>query len=255
MGKKVRNDPKRDSMLREREDILKQVDEIDSILEGKQTIDESSLKERLFTKYSFSKCVNWLEPFIQQSLFPMQGRLENLSSSLEIEFPWPINTHILEKEDQTKLFDRFKAYTIIKLFIDSSLILFALGKNGPAIIELYSVLERQSIEKIVKLVLLSEKAEVGRRIIERLTLGDLVLILLDCGILDRDDIKYSEKLIKLRNGLAHRNPQKISNVVLSGEEIRDADIEAVIAEVDYIPYAIGSIHILIKILDWEYQIK
>jgi len=135
--------------------------------------------------------------------------------------------------------------------LDSSLILYALGRNGAAIVELHSVLERQAIEKLAKLILLPEKIDIGRRTLDRLTLKDLASMLQDCGILNKDDIKFVEKISKLRNGLAHRNPTGISNAMLSGQALLEVEIDSVLSELDYISYTIAAIRFLIKVLDWE----
>ncbi len=130
-------------------------------------------------------------------------------------------------------------------------ILYALGRNGSAIIELHSILEREAIEKLARVIIVPEHIDIGRKSLERLTLQDLAFMLHDYGTLNRDDVKFAEKLSKLRNSVAHRNLKGVSNAVLSGQEIRDTELNAILAEVDYISYAIRAIRFLAKILDWD----
>lgn len=254
MTTKERKDPKKESLLREREDILHDVEAIDAALGDEGATDIKSLIGQLLGRFSFTECINWLQPFVQGGLSDMPARLGKLVAALEEDFPGA-DIEKLAPEDASKLADklaeRFRAYIVIKLFIDNSLILYAVGRNGAAIVELNSTVERQAIERLLELIVLPERIDVARRVFERLTLQDLTPMLLECGIIEKDDLKFAERLGRLRNGLAHRNPRIISNAILSGQQIREQEIETVVSDLDYVPYAIGAIRFLIKTVKWD----
>jgi hypothetical protein len=96
-----------------------------------------------------------------------------------------------------------------------------------------------------------EKIKTGLKLIERLTLPDISLMLRDCDLLDNEDVKFAQKLNKIRNGLAHRNTKVISNAVYSGRELSDVAIDFVMEEVNFIPFAVGAVKLLVKLMDWD----
>jgi len=254
MGKKPRKNLKKKLLLDERDVILNDVATIDAILNGEIDINDiEGFTEKVFTKISFVEAVEWLKPFIEESLSGIQSKLDSLTNALEKEFPNPKTIQEFQSDqklNELQIFNQTKAVIIVKLHLDSSLVLYALGKHGAAIIELHGVLERQAIEKLSRIILSPEKVVIGRKILERLTLKDLAPLLQECNILDKEDIKFVEKLSKLRNGLAHKNPKVISNAILSGKSLSDVEIDSVLSELDYISYTLKAIRFLIKIMDW-----
>lgn len=164
-----------------------------------------------------------------------RDKLDKFVDAFEDEFPW------------NKQYDRGGADAIIWSLMDSPLILFALDMNGSAIIELHGLLEVFSARKIVNLIPDTIRETIESRVIKRCTLGDLALILCDLKIWNKEDLKFVEKLKKLRNGVAHKNPKLISNAVRSGKEISILDIDPTMANVDCIPLIIKTIRLLWKI--------
>lgn len=72
------------------------------------------------------------------------------------------------------------------------------------------------------------------------------MILQNLGIFDEEDIKFAEKLTALRNGLAHKNPRRISNMLLSGKKISVLDIDSVMSKHDCVTLIIKTIHLMVK---------
>ena len=99
--------------------------------------------------------------------------------------------------------------------------------------------------KTVKHLVVPSKSSLTFRVLERRTLSDLAL-LCDLGVFDKKDVKFAKKLNTLRNGLAHKNPRVISNLLYSGKEISVLDIDSVITKVDCTPLIIRTICLLVK---------
>jgi hypothetical protein len=249
---KERKNLKREFALKEHKHLLKEVENLDAMLEGKLgPKDVAALLDRLSTGRAFSESVSWLKPLIEDGLSDIQVRLDNLVNALEQEFPTLYSVENQSDEEIEKFMRRTKAATIVKHHIDSALILYALGRNGAALIDLHAAVERQSIEILAEQIFLPEKREIGLRLLERKTLKEFSGMLRDCNLINDEDVKYVEKLNKLRNGLAHRNTKVTSNIVFSGRELLEVDIDSVMSDVDYIPYMIGAINFLIKITEWN----
>jgi hypothetical protein len=249
---KERKNLKRELALKEHEHLLKEVEKLDAMLEGKLSPkDVSALLDRLNTGRAFSESVSWLKPLIEDSLSDIQVRLDNLVNALEQEFPTSYSVENQSEEEIEKFMRRTKAATIVKHYVDSALILYALGRNGAALIDLHAAIERQSIETLAEQIFLPEKRGIGLTLLERKTLKEFSGMLQDCNLINDEDVKYAEKLNKLRNGLAHRNTKVTSNSVFSGRELLEVDIDSVMSDVDYIPYMIGAINFLIKIMEWN----
>lgn len=249
MTTKQRKDPKRDLLLGERGALLGDIDRIDALLANNTFAgDAGQLKEYVFSKYSFRATVDWLQPLIQQSLVGIEAKLDNLAKAMEQEFPWPIATRRIAKQDQDRVFLRFKAIAMVKMFLDSSLILYALGRNGPAIIDLHGILEREAIER-VRVIRLPDGL-IAKRPLDRADLIDLAPMLQTAGIIGKGEARFAQTLGKLRNSLAHRNLVGIANAFASGQDIRETEVDAVLEDVDFVSLVIGAIHFLAKVIDW-----
>jgi hypothetical protein len=178
---------------------------------------------------SIDKTVKELLLSIESDLPVAQRRLAKFIEAFNKEFPLDI-----------KLEDRGRAEAIAWALMNVPLLLYALNMNGSAIIELHGILERFALREIVI------HLGVPFRIFERHHLPELALILRDLKIFDKEDVKFSKKLNRLRNGLAHKNPRVISNVVYSGKKISVLDIDSVMTKFDCTPLIIRTIHLLVK---------
>jgi hypothetical protein len=144
--------------------------------------------------------------------------------------------------------ERGSAEALTWALMGSPILLYAVSMNGSAITELHSILERLTIRETSQQIASKERFESVYKLIERYTLPDLVSVLVDLSLMDRDDLKFTKKLSRLRNGVAHKNPRIISNAVLSGKQISFLDIDAAMANIDCVPLIINSIKFLMKLL-------
>lgn len=252
MSKKVRKNLKMELVLKEREQLIQNITNIDALLDDQlSTEEQEQLRKTLNDRMSFRASVNWVQPLIEDSLSEIPNKLSLLIEELDRGFP------IIEDEEQTEdqqykqLSQRIKAQAIIKMHIDGSLILHALGRNSAAIIELHGVLERQAIQRLVSLLTPPTMNKLGLRLIERSTLSELSSMLHDSDIINKEDMKFAQRLTTIRNGLAHRNTKILSNAVLSGKEVRQFEIDTAISEIDFHSILIKAIQLLIKLLKWE----
>jgi hypothetical protein len=137
---------------------------------------------------------------------------------------------------------------MIWALFDVPLILYAIGINGAAIIELHSILERFAIRELSYYLSEPSKKLILYKILERSTLPYLAQILHeDLGILDSDDLKHAKQLNALRNGIAHKNPKPISNLFLSGKDISFLNIDYEMSKIDCLPQLIDSIRFMINL--------
>jgi hypothetical protein len=206
--------------------------------------------EGLAQFFSFDRSFRAVQTSIVHSLSGMEGRLNSLVNALENEYPWPDDMLALAKPGvhRENLAKRLAARTAVGTFIGDSILLYALGRNAAAIVDLHAILERQSVDRLAEYILQPDRLEIGLPVIERRYLPELASLLRDCGILDTDDVKYTQKLNRIRNGLAHRNMKAVSNALFSGQDISQLDLDARISEIDIIPLIVQAVRFLIKIL-------
>src|SRR3989442_8589104 len=89
----------------------------------------------------------------------------------------------------------------------------------------YSVVERFVSRSVLKRAPVGETSSKKlHQMIERASLLDLAEILRERGILNDDDITTIRRLKRLRDGIAHRNQQTISNLLFPGKTISPFDI-------------------------------
>ena len=144
--------------------------------------------------------------------------------------------------------DRAAFNILTVLLFDGPLLLYSIGMNTSAIMELHSILERFSLRDVSKILANPSQESVVKKTLERYTLPGLAKILHnDLDILDDEDVKYAESLNKLRNGIAHRNERVISNALLSGRAISLLDIDHEVNKIDIKPYLISGIAFLYKL--------
>ena len=251
---------KTDLILNERDSLIKLIAKIDEILDSDiEPNDIGNFLKQMIERFSVSSAIEWLQPIIEQSRLDIEKKLNQLTKVLDKEFHCPSNLigiiHPNKQIIETKFLEQIKANLIVRLYLDNSIILYALGKNGAAIIEMYSILERQTIEKLSNTFILPEKKGIGQKILDRLTLKDVAGLLKDSEILDTDDIKFVNKINKLRNGFAHRNLEAISKAILSGKQLKEYEIDSLPSDQEYIQYVLQAIRYLIKIFDIEPNIN
>lgn len=186
------------------------------------------------TDLTINKTVEELIISIEKNLPGIKNKFDNFIDTFNKEFP-------LENIE-----DRGRAEAITWALMDVPLVLYCLGMNGAAIIELHSIIERFALRETITNLTIPSKKSIATRLVERCTLSDFASILFDLRIFDRDDLKFVKKLSKIRNGLAHKNPKIISDVVYSGKKISFLDIDSVITNIDCVPLIIKTIRLMIK---------
>jgi hypothetical protein len=250
-----RKNIKRQFASEEHKRLLDLVEKIDELLEvdGVEEVDSSVFLDQMEEQFSFDRSVDRLRNRIEMASPDVKNRLDDLAHFLDNEFPW-IDESCDQQQTTERSIKRALADEITKLFFDTSLMLYALGWNGPAIIELHSILERRALERVIELLLLPERQELVFKIFGRSTLSDLVSYLKDYGVLSDEDVKFTSSLAALRNGLAHKNITKIANAVYSGRDLKEVDIDWVLSNIDYIPFSIPAIKLFLKIEGFEERI-
>jgi len=184
---------------------------------------------------SINRTIEELISSIEASSTIAHTRLDNFVQAYTTEFPL-----------EPLLEDRGRADALTWALMDGPLVLYAIGMNGSAIIELHGILERFVLRETVNHLADPSKRSPTYRVLKRRTLSDLASMLCDLEVFDREDVKFAEKLNALRNGLAHKNPEVISKLLFSGKEISFLDIDSAIGKFDCVPLIVGTIRLLVR---------
>jgi hypothetical protein len=268
MTKKEQNHPKIDLLLKEREDILEGLREIDEILLSRNDVDFDAVAQyvkRVQSNQSFSKLSNWLKPKMQINPDSTEKRVENVLRMLEKEFPAPPNPLLLkDKKDlnpdkvsdlkeplRAQSVDRSYAIHFTMILLDNAILLHVLDHNTSAIIELYGALERFTINTLCDLLIIPKRVGIGLKLIERRTLPDISSLLSDCGVFDKEHTKFCNRLSRLRNGLAHRNAEVVSRSILGGKDIGELELDVAVSDDIFYEYLIGTVKACIAIFIYQ----
>lgn len=174
-----------------------------------------------------------LEESIKKNELTFSNNLENFLTAFNDKYP---------KKNNTK----GRAEAITWALMNVPLFLYAFNLNGAAIIELHSILERYTMRELIGKLNVPTKQNNFVKLFERHTLPDFALILSDLEILDEEDIKFIKKLNRLRNGVAHKNPKPIYDMINSGKPFHMLDIDDNLANFDIQPFIIHTIDVLVK---------
>jgi hypothetical protein len=167
-----------------------------------------------------------------------QKRLSSFVEAFNIEFP---------EEDPLQ---RGRAEIIPFAVLDVPLALYAAGFFGPSIIEIYSVLEQISLYFLLSFLVDDNKWKIKKALptMRKLFLTDYAKLLFKLGKLSEDNKIFSVHLRDMRNAIAHKNADKISNYLYSGRDLYLFDVDDVISkELDCIPYLINGIKYLLDL--------
>lgn len=197
-------------------------------------------EEKIKDRHSIENIIEELKTYVINELPKSQIRLNNFIEIFNKEFSFD--------DDPYK---KGAAEALTWAIMSGPLILFALGMNGSAIIELHSILERIAIREVKVNLSIPKKSSTLSRLIERYGLLRSARILKDLGILNEEDVKFTEKITKLRNAVAHKNPKKISNLIGSEEEISWLDIPSAMSKFDCTIFIIDSINLLYEMSQME----
>lgn len=131
--------------------------------------------------------------------------------------------------------------------------LYLLGRNSTVYGEVYSWLERTTIECFPRVITRVERRmEVLARFIERRTLGDFCKPLVELRVWGEDDARFIRKLTQIRNGIAHRNADLISRHVNSGNPLTLAGIAPLVDETDAADAIVRALSPLTKVQSSAY---
>jgi hypothetical protein len=191
-----------------------------------------------------------IDETIAEIMSSLSNDLSNAKSRLD-RFVVAFNKRFPEHRAE----DRGGAVAVTWALMGSPLVLYALNLNGSVVIELHSILERFALRDAGEHIALPSKRALVSGILERCNLLDSAVILQKLGIFDKEDIKFAETLTALRNGLAHKNPKRISNILLSGKKISFLDIDSVMSKHYCVPLIIKTIHLMVKMSKAKYRKK
>jgi len=184
-------------------------------------------------KDSISATVEEVASFIEHSLPTVRNRLKAFVKVFNREF--------------RDVRERSGAGALTWALMGVPLTFYALKMNGPTIIELHGILERFAMRDVAPHLAKPRRGHVIGKLIERRGLPDFALIYSDLGIWDENDVKFAGKLHRIRNGVAHKNPQVISKEVCSGKKISMLDIDFTMTKVDVVPFILRTIRLLMKL--------
>lgn len=131
---------------------------------------------------------------------------------------------------------------------DSVISLYANGNNSFVIMEIHSILEKYSIRDL-PIVLTENKIvqSIIKDLIDRKNLSNIAVYFGRLDVWSKTDLKYVERLARIRNGIAHKNEKLISKAINSGNETHHLDIESIVNELDTCELIITSIKLCVKL--------
>lgn len=176
-------------------------------------------------------------------------KLQSLIESFDSRYP-PIRELTRSTSTEPRAFRRLFAAFLLYLTLRESIFLHALGMDGPAIVDAYSVVERFVPRSVLK-------SGIGREIssrklqqmIERASLLDLAEILRERRVLNDDDITTIKRLKRLRDGIAHKNQETISKLLFPGKTISPFDIPRIASRADTPSIILASLGLTLKITE------
>jgi len=184
---------------------------------------------------TFDSTVNDIAFSVQFSLPDMKKRLQSLIDELEEEFPRSLSL----------------TYTVaqwaLRDLLKGAIVLYLLGLNGSAIVDLYAILEdnaRTDISIVPNFT--KPQAAAVTTLAERHTLFDFAKFYFALNVWSAEDVSFVKKLTTIRNGVAHRNPAKISRQLLGGKAIDFGEIDQVLSTANLPELIVNSITIIIK---------
>lgn len=176
-------------------------------------------------------------------------KLQSFIDSFDSKYP-PIRGLTKSAATKPRAFRRLFAAFLLYLTMRESIFLHALGMDGLAIVDAYSVVERFVSRSVLKRAPVGETSSKKlHQMIERASLLDLAEILRERGILNDDDITTIRRLKRLRDGIAHRNQQTISNLLFPGKTISPFDIPRIASRADTPSIILASLGLTLKITE------
>jgi hypothetical protein len=158
---------------------------------------------------------------------------------------------LFNNEFQESDYSKESAEVITWALYQSVISLYASGNNSSVIIEIYSILEKFSIRDLPKVLSKNKISQsIIRDLIDRKNLSDIAIYYEKLGIWSKSDLRFVEKLSKIRNGIAHKNEKLISNTLNSGNETHHLDIDSIVSKFDTCDLIITSIKLFLKLSNY-----
>ena len=182
----------------------------------------------------------------------LKAVLENNNSEIKKgEKRLSIFLKLFNNKFQESAYSKGVAEAITWALFQSVISLYANGNNSSVIIEIHSILEKFSIRDLP--VALSDdkiSQSIIKDLIDRKSLSDIAVYFEKLGIWSKPDLKFVEKLSKIRNGIAHKNEKLISKTLNSGNETHHLDIDSIVSKFDPCELIITSIELFVKLSNY-----
>lgn len=132
--------------------------------------------------------------------------------------------------------------------LDTPVLLYVLGYNGPAIIELHSWLERFVLLQVPRRLCGEPAArhEIDL-LISRKTLGECAEIVHRLGIWTESDLAFVRHLKKLRDGFSHKNFEQLAKVLGVAGFDSYSDLNSHIAGIDCVELILHTMDLIQKL--------
>jgi len=176
-----------------------------------------------------------LEKYINRSSSDFKHRIKHFMKRYNNEFPI-----------KSKIKERAIAESMIYILFRRSLFLYCFDLKGACVIDIHSLVERLLIEHVVRKVFKKED-DISLKLVEKNSLPEIARMLEKLELLGKESVKYSEKLNRIRNAIAHRNPNIISKLFLGGKKITSLDIDSAVDKVDCISLLFGAIYLIMDL--------
>jgi len=191
---------------------------------------------------SIQSTIDELESSLQKKSKFVHGKLQHFIIQFNEEFPANKTIYSIRR--------RAKAEAIIWALMDEVLMSYSLSINASVIIELYGILERLTMREFVELICRNKNMKLPlQKFIERRTLLDVADFFSTTKIWNESDINLIRKLTKLRNAVAHKNPNQLSKLLNSGKKISYLDVDVTVSKLDMLSYIVAVINLLLKLLE------
>jgi hypothetical protein len=132
--------------------------------------------------------------------------------------------------------------------LQQPLALLYVNDANSSIVDLHGILERQTLERVPTLL----SGEITKRkaisdLLSRKTLNDPVPHLVALGVWDKEDEKAVRRLSHLRNGIAHKNAELLSNLLNSGKKLPLQDALGLASKEDCVHHFLTVVALLLKL--------
>ena len=180
--------------------------------------------------------LKYIQEEIYKNITKGEERFNKLNAALDANFP--LNSS-----------DRGFIDAIVVMAFDTTLELLFLNKNTSLIVELQGAIERFCINALCDILPVNTTTakDVISQMIDKKNLTDIAPYFETLGLWDEKDVKFAQRLTKLRNGIAHKNAEIVSKCLSDGNQKHFASIDSITEKMDCVPYIIDVLKLIVKI--------